>query len=91
MRARRIDDNQKQVVKNLRQLGLSVVIVSMVPVGFDFIIGHKGKNYLIELKDGQKVKSKKKLTENETDFFNNWRGQVNKCETIEEILFVIGL
>lgn len=39
----------------------------------------------------KKINSKKKLTDDEQEFFNTWKGQVNKCETLEEILKVIGL
>ena len=47
--------------------------------------------FLIELKDDKKTQSQKKLTQDEELFFNGWRGQVNKCETLEEILKVVGL
>jgi hypothetical protein len=43
------------------------------------------------LKDEKKPPSAKKLTPDEEEFFNEWRGQVTKCETLEEILKVIGL
>ena len=87
MRAKRIDTNQNQVVKNLRQLGISVAITSMLGKGFpDLVIGYKKRNYLIELKDGKKAKSQKKLTECEEEFFNAWKGQINVCENIDDIL-----
>jgi len=90
MRARKIDSNQNQVVKNLRQLGISVAITSSLGKGFpDLVIGYKGKNYLIELKDGAKTKSQKKLTTDEQDFFDSWKGQISKCENIDEILKLI--
>jgi hypothetical protein len=57
----------------------------------DLLLGVRGRNFLIELKDESKPGSKKKLTPDEEDFFNEWRGQVSKCETLEEILKVIGL
>jgi Holliday junction resolvase len=88
MRVRgRIDDNQKEVVSQLRKLGVSVAITSMLGKGFpDLVLGHQNKNYLIELKDGSKTKSRKTLTEDEEKFFNDWRGSVCKCENIDEIL-----
>lgn len=92
MRAKRVDDNQKRIVKQLRQLGVSVQHLHTVGQGCpDLLLGHKNKNYLVELKDEKKKKSAKKLTEDEEKFFDEWRGQVNKCETLEEILKVIGL
>jgi hypothetical protein len=56
----------------------------------DLLLGFKKQNYLIELKDYSKPASAKKLTEDEEEFFNEWNGQVNKCETLEDILIVIG-
>lgn len=90
MRAKKIDANQTQIVNNLRQIGVSVFITSMVGKGFpDLVLGYKGKNYLIELKDGEKFKSQKKLTDDEKKFFNYWSGQVAKCENIEEIVLIL--
>lgn len=92
MRAKRVDDNQKQIVKQLRQLGMSVRHLHMVGDGLpDIIIGYRKQNFLIEIKDHKKIKSQKKLTKDEQDFFDTWKGQVDKCETLDEILKVVGL
>lgn len=92
MRAKRVDSNQKEIVRQLRQLGVSVRHLHMVGDGLpDIIVGHRKQNYLIEIKDHKKVKSKKKLTADEQEFFDTWKGQVDKCETLEEIIKVIGL
>ena len=88
----RIDDNQKEVVSQLRKLGVSVAITSMLGKGFpDLVLGYQNKNYLIELKDGAKVKSKKGLTMDEAKFHTAWKGQVNKCESLDEICKIIGI
>ena len=93
MRVRgRTDDNQQLIVKQLRQLGCSVAITSMIGKGFpDFVVGYQNKNYLIELKDGAKTKSRKELTADEVNFFQSWKGQVNKCEKLAEVCKVIGI
>ena len=93
MRVRgRIDDNQKEVVSQLRKLGVSVAITSMLGKGFpDLVLGYQNKNYLIELKDGSKTKSRKTLTEDEQKFFDGWLGQVDKVESIEDICKIIGI
>jgi hypothetical protein len=91
-RIARTDDNQQLIVKQLRQLGCSVAITSMIGKGFpDFVVGYQNKNYLIELKDGAKTKSQKGLTMDEAKFFTAWKGQVDKCESLEEICKVIGI
>jgi hypothetical protein len=92
MRAKRVDDNQALLVNQLRQLGLSVRHLHMVGDGLpDIIVGHRKQNFLIEIKDHKKTKSQKKLTKDEQDFFDTWKGQVDKCETLEEIIRVVGL
>ncbi len=92
MRAKKIDDNQNLIVKQLRKCGVSVAITSMVGNGFpDLIIGRAGRNYMIELKDGKKTESRKQLTKDETKFFDTWSGQINKCESFDQIATIIGL
>lgn len=47
----RADKNQQDIVDELRDLGISVLILSQVGGGCpDLLIGHRGKNYLIEVK-----------------------------------------
>lgn len=92
MRAKKIDDNQNLIVRQLRRCGVSVAITSMVGNGFvDLVLGFRGRNYLIELKDGNKSASRKQLTDDEKDFFDSWNGQVNKAESFDEIKLIIGL
>ena len=90
MRARKIDDNQNEIVKQLRRIGCSVAITSMVGKGMpDLLIGFRKKNFLFELKDGNKSESRKRLTPDEEKFFNTWQGQISKVESFEEILKII--
>lgn len=92
MRAKRVDDNQKEIVRQLRQLGISVRHLHTIGQGCpDLLLGYRRMNFLIELKDYKKKKSQKKLTGDEEEFFKTWRGQVNKCETLEDIMKVVGL
>lgn len=90
-RAAKVDANQEAIVRSLRQIpGVSVRVLSQVGDGFpDLCLGYRGENFLIELKDGEKTASRKKLTPEEEKFFESWRGQVAKCETLEEILTII--
>lgn len=91
--AKRVDANQKKVVEQLRKLGCSVAVTSMIGKGFpDFIVGLRGsKNFLIELKDGSKPPSQRKLTPDEVKFHAGWRGQIAVCNNIDEIIKLIGL
>lgn len=90
MIARKVDSNQKKIVQQLRKIGVSVYVTSMVGKGFpDLVCGFRGKNYLLELKDGAKSKSRKRLTPDERKFFQIWNGEVFKVENFDEILEII--
>jgi len=84
---RRVDANQKEIVKTFRDLGASVFILSAVGKGCpDILVGIFGNNYLIEIKDGNKAPSAQKLTEHEEIFFNTWKGQVCVLKSNEEVI-----
>ena len=89
--AARVDSNQKEIVTALRKLGYSVLHTHQLKNCFDILVGYKGKNYAFEIKDEKKPPSQKKLTKGEKIFFDGWKGQVNKVETIEEITAIIYL
>lgn len=92
MRPKRVDANQAKIVEQLRRLHISVQHLHTIGKGCpDLLLGFRNQNFLIELKDSMKTPSQKKLTDDEEVFFKGWRGQVNKCETLEEILKVVGL
>lgn len=91
MRAKKIDANQPRIVEQLRDLFVSVQILSGVGEDCpDLLLGFRGKNFLVELKDPSQPPNKRKLRPGQQEFFDGWRGQVAKCETLEEILVVIG-
>ena len=90
--AKRTDANHTQIIKQLRKIpGISVFSTHMVGNGFpDIVVGYKGVNYLIELKDGNKSKSRKKLTEDEKYFHLKWTGPILVAESLDDILDFIG-
>lgn len=87
---RRIDANQNEVVKKLRQCGVSVQILSAVGNGCpDLLCGFHGRTVILELKDGDKAGSRRKLTVGEHAWHANWSGQVDVVRDFEEALDVI--
>lgn len=91
-RAARIDANQTEIVDALRSVGASVAVTSMVGSGFpDIVVGYHGNNYLLEIKDGSKPPSQRKLTKDETEFFDLWRGTIFMVNDIQEALDTIGV
>ena len=88
---KRTDANQTQIVKTLRKLGASVLVLSGVGHGCpDILAGYRGQNVLIEIKDGSKPPSGRKLTEHEQAFFDGWRGQVDIVKSEEEAVALVG-
>lgn len=74
-RAAKIDANQPEIVQALRKAGASVQSLAGIGVGCpDLLVGFQGKTALVEIKDGQKVKSAQKLTADQTDWHASWRG-----------------
>jgi hypothetical protein len=77
-RAFRVDANQPELVKKLRELGASVHCTHMVGDGFpDLVVGWEGANILLEVKDSEKCASARKLTPDEERFRKAWKGDVH--------------
>lgn len=90
----RVDENQKQIVKALRKVGYSVLHLHKLGKGApDILVGamtRTGKrNFLFEIKNGEKYKSQQALTPDEKEFHETWNGQVATVTTAEEIIFII--
>jgi Holliday junction resolvase len=87
----RTDANQDEIVEALRGVGVSVFVTSMIGSGFpDIVAGYRGINYLIEIKDGSKPPSKRRLTPDEQKFHDLWRGVVIVVKGIDEALRAVG-
>ena len=87
MRARKVDDNQAEIVAVLRGGGLSVAVTSMVGDGFpDLVAGGFDRNYLIEIKDGAKSPSRRRLSPAEQAFHDAWRGQITTLESADDAI-----
>lgn len=85
-RAKRVDKNQAQIVKQLRKLGFSVELTYRLGKGFpDFIIGFNGLHTIpIELKSKGGT-----LTIDEKNWKNNYKGYIIVAYNLEDILLGI--
>lgn len=91
-RAARVDANQNEIVTMLRKMGYSVAITSDCGKGFpDIVVGRSGRNYLFEIKDGNKPKSAQKLTEAEQQFADAWKGQYNVISCLDDAIKILRL
>lgn len=88
--AKRIDRNQNEIVQFFRNSGFSVAITSGLGAGFpDVVLGFQGCNFLVEIKDGNKPPSAQKLTDAESKFFDQWKGQVCIINSIEAAINLV--
>ena len=86
-----MDENQTEIVQAFRDLGASVLHLHTVGMGApDLCIGWQGRNLLVEVKDGEKIPSKRKLTEMERRWHDAWKGQVAIVETVDDAMNLLG-
>lgn len=64
-RAAKVDSNQKEIVAALRKRGAAILITSQLKNAFDILVGFNKKLYIVEIKDGSKPQSARKLTQGE--------------------------
>ena len=87
----KIDANQPEVVEWLRKAGATVQSLANIGNGCpDLLVGYHGKNYLMEIKDGDKVPSRRVLTPDEITWHMHWQGEVHIVERPEAALLLIG-
>src|SRR5689334_19532335 len=96
-RAAATDANQKEIVAALRAVGCTVVITSALGKGFpDLVVardqggGGRGANVLMEIKDGSKPPSERKLTPDQEWFHRWWKGTVIVAESVRDALKAVG-
>lgn len=88
--AAHVADNQAKVVSALRQCGASVHVLSPVGRGVpDLLVGWRGRNLLLEVKDGAKRPSARRLTDDQVEWHEGWRGQRAIVESIDDALRVL--
>lgn len=87
MTPKRIDANQPAIVRELRQLGATVLHLHTLGKGCpDILVGHKGKLFLFEIKGPKGL-----LTAEQACWHTLWRGQVAVIRSIEDAMAVMGI
>jgi len=87
----RVDRNHAEIVAAMRKIGAHVVNTSQLKNAFDCIAFYAGKTFIIEIKDGTKTASKKKLTEGELKTKEAIENRGVKYHVIESINEAIDL
>lgn len=72
-RAARRDDNERDIIKAMRECGAFVKAVNDEGA-FDLLVWYNGHTLLLEVKDGSKPPSARRLTDAEQKFHDEWPG-----------------
>jgi hypothetical protein len=84
---RKVDSNQPEIIKALRNLGYSVQPIHTIGKGTpDLLAGKYGHNFIFECKDGSLPPSKRRLTPDEETWYRNWNGSVHIIENVEDVI-----
>ena len=89
----RIDSNQPALVKFIRSLGMTYQHTHQLPGCLDGIIGYRGIDQRVEIKDPSKPPSGRRLTDDEKATFELWRGRkpivIETESDVEDLMKVI--
>jgi hypothetical protein len=92
-RAARRDDNEKEIIAAMRAEGAYVKQINDEGL-FDLLVSHRGETLLVEVKDGAKPPSARRLTDAEQKFHDEWPGSdlyiVNSVEEAIALLRTCG-
>ncbi len=83
--AAKVDANQKEIVEYARSKGFSVLIISQLKNCCDIIIAKDGYTIAVEVKDGAKSPSQRRLTEGEQKFRDSWQGAYRIVMSVDDI------
>lgn len=87
----KLDANQKEIVKGLRDRGLSVQSLASIGRGCpDILVGYRGANFLLELKNDKLSKSQTELNEDQVKWHASWVGQKATVKNLGQALFAVG-
>jgi phage I-like protein len=89
-RKARVDGNQQKIVDAFKSAGASVQSLASLGNGVpDLLVGYRGVNFLVEVKDPAQPPSKRALTDDQIQWTANWRGQWVKVEWADDAIDVI--
>jgi hypothetical protein len=92
-RAARRDDNEKEIIAAMRAEGAYVKQINDEGL-FDLLVSYRGETLMVEVKDGAKPPSARRLTDAEQKFHDEWPGSdlyiVNSVEEAIALLRTCG-
>ena len=89
MRACRVDANHKEVSDAFKKFGCSVLSISTLKNCGDLVVAKNLKTVVIEVKDGSKPPSARKLTTGEAEFSGKWKGIYVIVKDLSDVIAVV--
>jgi hypothetical protein len=91
-RAARVDNNQKQIVKDLRKFPN----ITVVPNHDDILVGFLGKTYWFEIKSDRALNKTGQVRQGEKQasqiaLVEEWKGHYKIVTSLDEILVELGI
>jgi hypothetical protein len=86
----RRDDNHTDIVGTFRAIGFSVLDTANLGGGApDIMVSNRLNTWAIEIKDGKKPPSARKLTEAEQTFKDTWQGKFAIITSVDDVLNLV--
>jgi len=85
-RAAKKDANHNIITLAFESLGYSVLDISQLKNCCDAIVAKGNRTIAIEIKDGSKPPSARKLSEGEAKFRDGWRGEWALIESVNDVI-----
>jgi hypothetical protein len=86
----RRDDNHTDIVGTFRAIGFSVLDTASLGGGApDVMVSNHLNTWAIEIKDGTKPPSARKLTKAEETFRDTWQGRYAIIESVDDVLALV--
>lgn len=93
MRTRaRTDANHSEIMDALKAAAMKPLSLASMGKGCpDILVGFRGVNLLLEVKDGSKAPSERVLTADEREFFATWPGHAEVVDSPEAAVIAVTL
>lgn len=88
-RAAKVDDNHAEIVSAFRKFGCQVLSIAQLKNCADLVVKRGNKVVLVEVKDGTKPPSARKLTPGEVKFHAEWLGSVFVVKDLSDVIALV--
>lgn len=85
--ARKRDTNEPEIIAALEAVGATVYPMDKP---LDLLVGFRGVNYLLEVKNGAQPPSWQRITDDQREFLDGWKGQAIVVNSVDTALAAIG-